>query len=316
MSTQLLQQELNCAQSLIYTRTNIGRAFQDFDDAEIAGIYLRDDNCLVVRRDGSEQAYPRELIKLAFTNYTNRLKDFFSYLGPNYRGPSVWHNNAYVMFKGWHYTHALGHLTSNAKLQAHWADKFIHVTEQQKVISLLQSDQTDLGHLVAPEGLRLPNRPIDLDSDMEDQESGVPPVHAEPYCSCGSFQRQLLNLSEFQSEIEGFKPWCIHLSWFGKYRELLCKRTEARNASPSGTPEKCVAWWYAPPKDSISDGRFVLLYTNSGAQSPLSHWRTYKAKEVFTQYHAWDLFFNMMEAGYVPFPGVSLPQLKSAIKKA
>jgi hypothetical protein len=38
-------------------------------------------------------------------------------------------------------------------------------------------------------------------------------------------------------------------------------------------------------------------------------------KEVFTQHHAWDLFFNMMAADYVPFPGVSLPQLKAAIKK-
>ena len=315
MSTQLQQQELNAAQSLIYTRTNIGRAFQDFDDTEIAGIYLRGDNCLVVRRDGTEQTYPRELIKLAFTNYTNRLKDFFSYLGPNYRGPSVWHNNAYVLFKGWHHAHALGHLTSNATLQTHWADRFIHVTDPAKVITLLQSNQTDIGHLVAPDGMRLPNRPLDLGSDMETQESDVPAVTPEPYCSCGSFQRQLLNVSEFQAEIQGFKPWCIHLSWFGKYRELLCKRTDARNASPSGTPEKCVAWWYQPPADSVSDGRFVLLYTNNGAQAPLSHWRYYKPKEVFTQHHAWDLFFNMMEAGYVPFPGISLPQLKSAIKK-
>jgi hypothetical protein len=76
-----------------------------------------------------------------------------------------------------------------------------------------------------------------------------------------------------------------------------------------------VAWWYAPPVDHISDGRFVLLYTNSGAQAPLTHWRTYKPKEIFTQHDAWDLFFNMMEAGYVPFPGTSLPQLKSALKK-
>jgi hypothetical protein len=50
-------------------------------------------------------------------------------------------------------------------------------------------------------------------------------------------------------------------------------------------------------------------------KSPLSHWRTYKPKEIFTQHDAWDLFFNMMEAGYVPFPGTALPQLKSAIKK-
>jgi len=218
------------------------------------------------------------------------------------------------MFKGWHYSHALGHLTSNATLQNHWADKFIHISDPAKLTALLQSDQTDIGHLVAPDGMRLPNRPIDMDSELDDG-SEQKPVLSEPTCSCGSFQRQLSNLSFFQEEIEGFKPWCIHLSWFNKYRELLCKRTDARNASPSGTPEKCVAWWYAPPKDAVSDGRFVLLYTNSGAQAPLGHWRTYKPNEVFTQHHAWDLFFNMMEASYVPFPGISLPQLKSAIKK-
>ena len=115
MSTQTLLQ-LNTAQACIYTRTNIRRAFQDFDDSCIAGIYVRDDDCLVVRDDGSEQTYNRSLIKTAYTTYTHRLKDFFSYLGPNYRGPSVWHNNAYILFKGWNYSHALGHLSSNAKI--------------------------------------------------------------------------------------------------------------------------------------------------------------------------------------------------------
>jgi len=314
MSNQT-QQELNAAQAAIYTRTNIGRAYQGFDDTEIAGIYLRGDHCIVVRRDGSEQAYDRQLIKGAFQQYTHRLKDFFAYLGPNYRGPSVWHNNAYVMFKGWNYSHALGHLTSNAKLQQHWADKFIHLSDPAKVVALLQHEQTDLGHLVAPDGLRSPNRPIDLESELEENASGIQASTPEPYCSCGSFQRQLLNVSLFQQEVEGFKPWCIHLTWFHKYRELLCKRTEVRNALPSGTPDKCVAWWYAPPVDHISEGKFVLLHTKSGAQAPLTHWRTYKPKEVFNQSHAWDLFFNMMEAGYVPFPGTALPQLQSAIKK-
>jgi hypothetical protein len=313
MSTQL-QNELNQAQACVYTRTNIRRAYQDFDDTCIAGIYIRGDDCLVVRTDGSEQTYSRQLIQTAYSTYTHRLKDFFSYLGPNYRGPSVWHNNAYILFKGWNYTHALGHLTSNAQLQAHWADRFIHVNDPGKVTTLLQSDQTDLGHLVAPDGLRLADRPINMDGDLDEgQEQQT--QFGEPWCSCGSFQRQLNNLSLFQEEIQGFKPWCIHLTWFNKYRELLCKRTETRNASPSGTPEKCVAWWYAPPVDHTSDGRFVLLHTKSGAQAPLTHWRTYKPKEVFTQNNAWDLFFNMMEAGYTPFPGTSLPQLKAAIKK-
>jgi hypothetical protein len=156
---------------------------------------------------------------------------------------------------------------------------------------------------------------VDLESDLEEETSSAQAIATEPYCSCGSFQRQLLNVSEFQQEIQGFKPWCIHLTWFHKYRELLCKRTDARNASPGGTPDKCVAWWYAPPSDTSSDGRFVLLHTKSGAQAPLTHWRTYKPKETFNQKDAWDLFFNMLEAGYVPFPGTALPQLQAAVKK-
>jgi hypothetical protein len=220
------------------------------------------------------------------------------------------------MFKGWHHSHALGHTTGSAQLQTHWADKFIHLSDRAKLIALLQSDQTDLGHLVAPDGLRLPNRGVDLESDLEEETSSVSAINVEPYCSCGSFQRQLLNVSGFQQEIQGFKPWCIHLTWFHKYRELLCKRTEARNASPGGTPDKCVAWWYAPPSDATSDGRFVLLHTKSGAQAPLTHWRTYKPKQTFNQQDAWDLFFSMLEAGYVPFPGIALPQLQAAVKKS
>jgi hypothetical protein len=149
--------------------------------------------------------------------------------------------------------------------------------------TLLQSDQTDLGHLVAPDGVRHPNRPIDIDSDMMKVKS-KPLSWVSLGVRVGRISVNSITYLTLQSEITGFKPWCIHLSWFNKYRELLCKRTEARNASPSGTPDKCVAWWYAPPANHISDGRFVLLYTNSGAQSPLSHWRTYKPKEVFTQH--------------------------------
>ena len=312
--SQQTQTSLTTAQASIYSRTNIRRAFSDFDDTDVAGIYLRNDSCVVAYHHGGELTYPREVIKTAFQTYTHRLKDFFSYLGPNYRGPSVWHNNAYVMFKGWNYNHALGNLSSNAKLQAHWADKFIHLKDVNKVTTLLQSDQTDLGHLVAPDGLRLSTGEIDFDSDNE-QEPNVGSPAAEPYCSCGSFQRQLANLSDFQMEITGYKPWCIHLTWFHKYRELLVKRADVRNEARGGAPMNCVAWWYAPPVDHNSNGRFVLLYTKHGSMAPLSHWRTYKPKEVFTQHDAWDLFFNMMDAGYVPFPGTSLPQLANATKR-
>jgi hypothetical protein len=105
--------------------------------------------------------------------------------------------------------------------------------------------------------------------------------------------------------------WC----GFEKYRDLLCKRTKIRNSCPAYAPEKCVAWWYAPPASATEKGRFVLLHTKYGPQAPMTHWRAYKPRQVFTQDDAWVLFDNMMDAGYVPFPGTALPQLQTALKK-
>lgn len=307
--------DLNSAQSLIYSRSNIARAYEGFDDTDIAGIGLTDDHCIVMRRDGTEQAYDKQLIKDSFISFSSRLKDFFAYLGPNYRGPSVWHNNCYVMFKGWHYTHSLAHASYNAMLQRQWADKFIHITNANKLISLLQSPETDIGHLVAPDGITRQDDTIDLDATNEQEEKDPAPIQLQSYCSCGSFTRQLENLSDFAAEIQGFEPTCIHMTWFHKYRNFLCKRTEVRESFRNHTPDKCVAWWYAPPSDHYSDGRFVLLYTKSGVQAPATHWRAYKSQEVFTQKDAWSLFDNMMDAGFVPYPGTALPQLSSLIKK-
>lgn len=314
--------ELNTAQVSIYNRSNLRRAILDFDDSDITGIYLKDDKVIVIRTDGSEQTYPKELIIQTYQKFTYRLKNFFAYLGPNYRGPSIWHNNAYVLFKGWTYHHALGHLTNSAKLQALWADKFIHITDQNKIETLLQSDQTDLGHLVAPDGFRFAQAlelgsavPGESDEVLESVSDKEEPPKLEPYCSCGSFKKQLNNLSDFQKEITGYKPWCIHLTWIQKYRELLSERSRVRTESRGGAVEKCVAWAYAPPENHTGSGRFVLLHTSSGSMAPISHWRTYKPKEIFTEEHAWDLFFNMLEAGYVPFPITALPQLQTAVKK-
>jgi len=306
MTTQVL--ELTDAQSLIYTRTNIRRAFQDFDDTDVGGIYLFDDQCRIVYRDGAQVDYPRQQIKAAYKDFTDRLPDFFSYLGPNYMGPTIWHNSSLVLFKGWSYVHASGQHTFNAKLQQRWADKLMRITDEQQLKQLLQSDQTDIGYLVAPEGFRYTNQTVDMDSELG-EDIKPEPVAAQPFCSCGSFQRQLSNLQGLQQEIEGFKPWCKHLSYIQKFRDLCSRRTELRNACPAYAPDKCVAWWYAPPADATSDGKFMLLYTKYGAQAPLSHWRNYRPKESFNQHDAWDLFFNMMDAGYVPFPGTSLPQL-------
>ena len=58
--------ELNEAQKLIYTRSSIARAFPEFDDTDIAGIYLNQDNCHVVYKDGASVEYPRQQIKEAY----------------------------------------------------------------------------------------------------------------------------------------------------------------------------------------------------------------------------------------------------------
>ena len=315
MTTELITQ-LNQAQQSIYTRSNIRRAFPEFDDTEISAIYLRDASVIVVRNDGTEQTYDREMIKAAYQQFTFRLKDFFSYLGPNYRGPSIWRHNAYVLFKGWHYSHALGHISSAAQAQRSWADKFIHIQDRIKLEALLQNDQIDLGHLVAPDGFHtIEEFYFDANENIATHEMDNSKEHQKtPYCSCGSFQRQLNNLSAFQAEINGYQPWCIHLTWIKRYRQLLVKRGEARSAGRGATAQDATAWWYAPPEGKLDTGRFLVLYTKHGSMAPLPAWKTYKPKEVFTQHDAWNLFDNMLDNGFIPFPGLALPQLANAWK--
>jgi hypothetical protein len=72
MTTQLL--ELNEAQTAIYNRSNLRRAVADFDETDIAAINLRGDSVVVVRTDGSEQTYPRQIIIAAYQGFTGRLK--------------------------------------------------------------------------------------------------------------------------------------------------------------------------------------------------------------------------------------------------
>ncbi|MFZ9069205.1 MAG: hypothetical protein ACO23R_17680, partial [bacterium] len=63
MTTQLIT-ELNTAQTSIYSRSNIRRAYPEFDDSDIAGIQLAPEHVtghvIVVRTDGTEQVYERQ----------------------------------------------------------------------------------------------------------------------------------------------------------------------------------------------------------------------------------------------------------------
>lgn len=313
MTEQL--QALNDAQQLIYSRANIARAYQGFDESDIAGLYRRDDDLLVVRTDGTEQVFPADKVKEAFVSYTSRLKDFFAYLGPNYRGPSIWRNNAYVMMKGWNYASQGSYRTYHAQMQTKWIDKFAQISNQEQLLALLQGETTDLGHLVAPDGLRLRTLPSHLVDEDVDSVGDEPEVH-RPYCSCGSFQRQLQLLPRLQEEIPGYQASCIHITWFNRYRQLLVRRTQLRDQCRGNVAQQATAWAYAPPAIGETHGRFMVLYTKHGSMAPLSSWRQYKPKEVFTQEDAWSLFDAMMDAGFVPFPAVALPQLSQAFRKS
>jgi hypothetical protein len=313
MTAQVLGQELSSAQALIYSRTNLRRAFENFDDTSIAGIYKNPEDLVIVRTDGTHQVYPLEPVRLSFKSYTARLKDFFSYLGPNYRGPSVWRNNAYVMLKGWHYSSEHGSKLPNAQLQTRWINKFTQVQDEASLVALLQGDQTDLGHLVAPDGLRSGPKAIDFLREDTEQANETPAEHP-PYCSCGSFQRQLKELDAIQEEIPGYQPSCIHLAWFNRYREFLVKRAQLRDTCRGQVAQSATAWAYAPPRLGETNGRFVILYTKHGSMAPASHWRLYKPNEIFTQNDAWNLFDAMMDSGFVPFPAMALPQLSHVFK--
>ena len=131
MTTQLL--DMNSAQALIYSKSNIRRAFPQFDDTEIAGIYKQDDDVIIVRHDGTNQKYDAALVRNAFQEFTFRVPDFFSYLGPNYRGPSVWRNNCYILFKGWLYSQVGAEKLFQTQAQYRWADKFSLLDSEEKV---------------------------------------------------------------------------------------------------------------------------------------------------------------------------------------
>tara|TARA_R100000742_G_C4273868_1_gene93607 strand:- start:980 stop:1861 length:882 start_codon:yes stop_codon:yes gene_type:complete len=285
--------ELNPAQKLIYTCSNIKRSHVDFDDSDIAGIYLRDNSCIVVRNDGVENIYQRDLIKIAYAENVNRLVNFFHNLGPNYSGPSLWIGDGqpetYVMLRGAHYWHQESKNTLVAKTQR----KFIQDNELNSIkgtgpmVSFLENDHLPIGHLV-----KLCNNS----------------------CSCHSFQKQYRILDLFKEEIsEAFEPGCIHLTWLKTYKRFLQQRAALINSIPNGIPKKCAAWWYAPPdvKHPRGYGKLIILYTDQGHLAKKKEWKTYMVNKDFNQYDLWQKLFKMVENGYVPFNGqTALPQIK------
>lgn len=136
----------------------------------------------------------------------------------------------------------------------------------------------------------------------------------KPFCSCGSFQRQINLIDDIRQEIPGYEPTCKHMTWFTKYREFLAKRNELLASYPSGNAEKATAWFYAPPINGQKHGRLAIIFTNHGQNAPIEKWRWYKSKEQFNETHLWGLLDSMIKNGYVPFPHTGLLQTANAFK--
>ena len=298
-------EQLNSGQRLIYSYSNIRRAFTEFDDTDISGMHLNDDDLVVVYNDGAEKLFDKRPIKEAFKDFRSRCPDFFSYLGPDLRGPSFWRNNCYVLYKGWNYQFQGSYKLPQAIMQQRWGDKLQLIENEEGIKAFLSNPDYGFGYLVAPDGVVLPAPPLSLDdSDEIAQEPDL-----SPYCSCGSFLQQKQSLEEIQKEIPGYQPTCKHLTWINRYREFLSKRSALLNNS-SGIVEKATAWSYAPPAEGQSLGQFQILYTTSGKMAPINKWKIYKKDMKYSQHDAWNLFDAMLENEFVPFPAPALTQLK------
>lgn len=349
----ILGNPANAAQSLIYAKTNIKRAFPDFDDSNIYKMYLTNTFLGVLRDDGGiEETYDKKKIINAFKEFTTRCPDFFSCLGPDYLGCSWWRDCSYVIYKGWHYQHqnSKRSIAARAQRMLHQYIRnninYVHAKYSTNVdfadflenTILYDEDgneqETSIGHLVAPYGFKYPGDAEEKPFNQTycNSELIAVPGPDKPFCSCASFQYQLKNLSYFQDEIPDYQPTCKHLTWYNKHIEYYCKRTKLAEQIRAGkAPNKAVAWWYAPPSSDLErtlenlsmdrprhmkgQGDFVMLYTKDGmgASAPYKLWKRYKPEEYFTQHDVWDLFDRMIDNGYLPYVGNNLDHLKPSV---
>jgi hypothetical protein len=312
MTSQLL--DMNSAQALIYSKSNIRRAFPEFDDTEIAGIYKQDDDVIIVRHDGTNQKYDAALIRNAFQEFTSRVPDFFSYLGPNYRGPSVWRNNCYILFKGWLYSQVGAEKLFQTQAQYRWADKFSLLDSEEKVTNVL--NEYNLGYIVSPDGRIKGQKEVAIGTDEElpddNQEDAL--QEAIPHCNCGSFQQQTQNLTELQAEIPGYEPICKHIAYMRKFREFCVKRSNLIEELRGGLVTNATAWHYTPPGAHQEYGNFRVIYTKSGQMATLDKWRIYNKNVTYTQHDVWQLLDNMLANKFVPFPLTALGHISHAFK--
>ena len=293
--TNEIYSELNEAQKIIYTRSMISRAFPDFDHAQICTIYRVGKHCIVKRKNGIEEKYPAENIKVAYLKFIQREVPFFSYCGPGYRGPIPWSHqpNTYILLKGWHYAYEGSHKTPEALMQRSWINSFNTLKSIESVKSLLDNLNDD----------------DPKDEGLDDTEKALGHIMTPyKYCSCQAFQKQLKNLDQFKEEFyENYQPMCKHLHWYDNFKLFQRKRNELAEDLGGRPPMNVVIWFYVPPAKQYQKGTFKLWWTIKGLYSDICNWKQINS---LSQWDAWSYFDRMLEKGFAPYEGSIVPKLK------
>ena len=324
------QKELNEAQACIYSKSNIVRAYPDIEAMSIKDIRKKHGKIII----NDETKLDPKPIQEAFTEFINRVPNFFEYLSPTGCALTPWRDQHYVLWKGWKYQYP--YRKNLVGLQKFCIEKGIHKIpyidglqaliqptagincklHDQEVLKpfKLPFEEADLGYVIAPDGRGKGVAEIDLltpfKEDVDEDEVKEKEVsEPEPWCSCPSFQRQLRHAAQYKEEIKDFRIGCKHLSWIRKFRHISGLRTKLHEEAPGHMPNQAVAWGYKPPTTEGLPGQFKLLYTKSGYMASPRDWRWYKPEQSFTEEDAWPLFTNMLNNGYTYYTGSSLSQI-------
>ena len=73
---------------------------------------------------------------------------------------------------------------------------------------------------------------------------------------------------------------------------------------------KTVLWFYIPPVKQYQKGTFKLWWTTKGMYSDISNWKQITS---LSQWDVWNYFDRMLEKGFVPYEGSTVPKLKSML---
>ena len=172
------QKELNEAQTCIYSKSNIARAYPDIDAMSIKDI--RKKNGKIVINDKT-RLDPKP-IQEEFVKFTNRVPNYFEYLSPTGSALTPWRENCYVLWKGWKYQYP--QRKNLVALQEWCIGKGVHKIpyidglqaliqptakincklHEEEVLKpfKLPFEECDLGYVVAPDGRNDASKEIDL----------------------------------------------------------------------------------------------------------------------------------------------------------